>query len=67
MCGLRGPPDATLGLFQLPYAAVRSAPDPDAMLLEFLQSTYQAAVKLAGWIRADLECSFGEPGVCRRV
>jgi hypothetical protein len=59
--------DAKLGLFILPYAVVRSAPDPDAMLLEFLQSTYEAAADLAGWNRAELECAFGEPRVCRQV
>ncbi|MGA8046191.1 MAG: DUF5996 family protein [Dermatophilaceae bacterium] len=44
-----------LGEFVLPYAAVRTAPDPDAALLEFLQSTYEAAADLAGWNRAALE------------
>ena len=41
--------------FILPYDAVREAPDPDAMLLEFLQSTYEAAADLARWDRAALE------------
>jgi Family of unknown function (DUF5996) len=41
--------------FLLPYAAVRSASNPDAVLLEFLQSTYEAAADLAGWDRAALE------------
>jgi hypothetical protein len=39
----------------LPYEAVRNAPDPDRMLLEFLQSTYQAAAEHGGWDRAQLE------------
>jgi len=39
----------------LPYDAVRGASDPDAMLLEFLQSTYEAAAGLGGWDRAALE------------
>ena len=39
----------------LPYEAVRLAPDPDAALLEFSQSTYEAAADLAGWDRAHLE------------
>jgi hypothetical protein len=39
----------------LPYEAVRSAPDPDHALLEFLQSTYEAAAQLAKWDRAALE------------
>ena len=39
----------------LPYESVRNAPDPDAALLEFLDSTYSAAADLAGWNRALLE------------
>jgi hypothetical protein len=55
----------TLGEFLLPYEAVRNAPDPDAMLLAFFQSTYEAAANSAGWDRGALECSFGTPGVPR--
>jgi hypothetical protein len=33
----------------LPYDSVRTAADPDAELLEFFQSTYDAASKLGGW------------------
>jgi hypothetical protein len=44
-----------LGEFLLPYDAVRSAADPDAALLDFAQSTYEAAATLAGWDRAALE------------
>ena len=47
--------DEALGEFVLPYAAVRTAHDPDAALLEFLQGTYVAAAELAGWDRAALE------------
>ena len=47
--------DAALGEFVLPYAAVRATPSPDAALLEFLQSTYEAAADLASWPRAELE------------
>jgi hypothetical protein len=43
--------------FLLPYDAVRQAEDPDALLLEFLQSTYEAAAKLARWDREALEWS----------
>jgi hypothetical protein len=43
------------GEFLLRYDAVRRADDPDAMLLAFLQSTYEAAADLAGWDRAALE------------
>lgn len=44
-----------LGEFVLPYEMVRSASKPDALLLEFLQSTYEAAATSAGWDRAALE------------
>jgi hypothetical protein len=44
-----------LGEFVLPYEVVRTADDPDATLLEFLQTTYEAAADLGGWDRDDLE------------
>lgn len=47
--------NAQFGEFVLPYEAVRTAADPDAMLLEFLQSTYEAAATCAGWDRSALE------------
>jgi hypothetical protein len=47
--------DLELGEFLLPYREVRTAADPDAVLLGFLQSTYEAAADLAGWDRAALE------------
>jgi hypothetical protein len=47
--------DAALDEFILPYTAVRTADDPDALLLEFLQSTYEAAAELGRWDRAELE------------
>ncbi|KQW82384.1 DUF5996 family protein [Brevundimonas sp. Root1279] len=56
-----------LGEFLLPYEAVRQATDPDAALLAFLQSTYEAAADLGGWDRADLECAEGVPGRPRAV
>jgi hypothetical protein len=34
---------------------VRTADDPDAVLLGFFQSTYEAAAELGGWDRAALE------------
>jgi len=52
-----------MGEFILPYDAVRTARSPDAVLLEFLQSTYEAATETGGWDRAMLECPLGEPGV----
>ncbi len=39
----------------LPYEFVRTAPDPDAALLEFFESTYSAAADLGDWNRALLE------------
>lgn len=54
-----------LGEFVLPYEAVRTAADPDAALMDFLESTYLAAADLAAWNRADLECAYGQPGVPR--
>ena len=56
-----------MGEFILPYDAVRKAADPDAMLLEFLQSTYDAAANLGGWDRHALECAMGVPGKVRVV
>ena len=47
--------DHELGEFLLPYAAVRTADDPDAMLMSFFESTYLGAATLAGWDRAALE------------
>lgn len=44
-----------LGEFILMYDVVRRAASPRAMLLEFLQSSYEAGANLAGWDRAALE------------
>jgi hypothetical protein len=41
--------------FILPYNAVRNADNPDRALLEFLQSTYEAAANCANWDRTALE------------
>jgi hypothetical protein len=56
-----------LGEFLLPYDAVRTARDPDATLMEFLQSTYDAAADLAKWDRKALECGLGEKGKPRAI
>ncbi|KIH99221.1 hypothetical protein LP52_08870 [Streptomonospora alba] len=57
-----GPPgayyDAGLGEFLLPYDQVRRAPDPEAALMEFLQSAYEADAVNGGWDRQALE---GDP------
>lgn len=42
------------GLALLPYEAVRTAADPRATLLAFLQSAYDAGAGLAGWDRGEL-------------
>ncbi len=47
--------DTVLGEFLLPYEALREQSDPDAAVLEFLQSAYSAAADLAGWDRVALE------------
>lgn len=46
---------AQLGEFLLPYDDVRTADDPKSVLLEFLQSTYDAGATLGNWDRAALE------------
>jgi len=56
-----------LGEFLLPYESIRTAPDPDAALLAFLNSTYEAAARAANWDRAALECRPGIPGVPRPI
>ena len=47
--------NAQMGEFVLPYEAMRTSADPDAALLQFLQSTYEAAANMAKWDRAALE------------
>ena len=47
--------DASLGEFVLPYESVRTSSRPDDSLLEFLQSTYEAAAEQTAWDRAALE------------
>lgn len=56
-----------LGEFILPYDAVRSAREPERVLMDFLQSTYAAAADLAHWDRAALECELGAPRKVRAV
>ena len=46
---------AAFGEFILPYEAMRTSADPDTALLDFLQSTYEAAANCANWDRAALE------------
>jgi hypothetical protein len=49
--------DKKFGEFVMPYEAMRQSPDPDAALMEFLQSTYEVAANCARWDRAGLEVS----------
>ena len=51
--------DQAFGEFLLPYEAVRSAKDPDGALMDFLQSTYEAAADCAKWDRTALEAQPG--------
>jgi hypothetical protein len=53
--------------FILPYESVRTASNPNAALLEFLQSTYTAAAERGKWDRAALECPLGEVGRPRQI
>jgi hypothetical protein len=46
---------------------VRASDNPDKTLLEFLQSTYDAAANSAKWDRDALECALGQPGVVRVI
>jgi hypothetical protein len=59
--------DETLGEFVLPYSAVCSAADPDALLLAFLSATYSAAADLGFWDRAALDCPMGIQGIPRTI
>jgi Family of unknown function (DUF5996) len=59
--------DAKLGEFVLRYDELRAAPDPDALLLDFLSTTYAAAADCGHWDRAALECPFGIPGKVRPI
>src|ERR1044072_6409717 len=47
--------NADVGQFLLDYDTVRAAASPDDALLDFMQSTYEAAANRAGWDRKALE------------
>jgi hypothetical protein len=57
--------DQGLGEFILPYETVRNAAEPNALLLDFLSTTYAAAAETGGWDRTALECPLGVPGHVR--
>jgi hypothetical protein len=44
-----------LGEFLLMYDDVRQSTEPEKLLMEFLQSTYEAGANLGNWPRAELE------------
>ncbi|MDB5734797.1 MAG: hypothetical protein JWP16_1007 [Alphaproteobacteria bacterium] len=52
-----------MGEFLLSYETVARSPDPDAALLDFLQTTYEAAANLARWDRQILERPTGLLGM----
>ncbi|WP_180900206.1 DUF5996 family protein [Martelella soudanensis] len=54
--------EENLSEFVLPYEAVQSSPDPETALMDFLQTTYEAAAALGGWNRDGLECQPGQKG-----
>ncbi|MBB6502943.1 DUF5996 family protein [Pedobacter cryoconitis] len=47
-----------MGEFILHYEDVRNSPNPEEFLMEFLQSTYEAAAITGNWDRTSLECDF---------
>jgi hypothetical protein len=47
--------NSQMGEFVLPYEQMRQLADPDSALLQFLQSTYDAAANCAHWDRTALE------------
>jgi Family of unknown function (DUF5996) len=59
--------DEKAGEFILPYDAVKNASDPEAVLLGFLESTYDAEARLAKWDRASLDCPRGRIAVPRPI
>jgi hypothetical protein len=57
LCDGRAVYDQTLREFILPYEEVRKASSPDALLLDFLQASYDVAADLGCWDRQSLERS----------
>jgi len=49
---------AGMGEFILLYEVVQAADNPEDTLMQFLQSTYEAAATTAGWDKTTLECDF---------
>ncbi|MCG7392296.1 DUF5996 family protein [Microvirga sp. ACRRW] len=59
--------DQALSEFILPYDTLRKASDPDAVLLDFLKTTYSAAADAAKWDRKALDCEIGAPARVRPI
>ncbi|TFV99501.1 hypothetical protein E4K72_16330 [Oxalobacteraceae bacterium OM1] len=55
LCGNQARYDATLHEFLLPYDAVRQAESPDALLLAFMQDSYDTAARCGKWDRRVCE------------
>ena len=53
--------DKDFGEFILPYEAVRTSDNPEATLMAFLESTYEAAASLGNWDRSQ-DCPRGANG-----
>ncbi|MBV8388450.1 MAG: hypothetical protein JO080_01485 [Mucilaginibacter sp.] len=49
---------AEMGEFMLLYEVVQRSDDPEEILMQFLQSTYEAAANTGNWDRKSLECDF---------
>lgn len=47
-----------MGEFMLTYDVIRDSRDPEKTLMQFLQSTYEAAAKVGNWDREALEFNF---------
>jgi hypothetical protein len=45
-----------MGEFILPYEVVQRSDDPEETLMQFLQTTYEAAANTGNWDRQNLEC-----------
>jgi hypothetical protein len=54
--------NSTLGEYVLRYDDVRRSEDPEDTLLQFLQSTYDAAARCGGWDVEALERTFRPRG-----
>jgi hypothetical protein len=58
--------DPQLGEFILRDDRIAGLADPDAAVMDFLQSTYETGADLAGWDRASLEADLPSEGPPRR-